>query len=174
MTEGTIYVQSIALAATAAAWYSILHSSPFHHIRKHWHSLQSLIFDCNPPLPNDEIISFSLYVSFSKILCLCLLLHYDLRLEIIIQVYFSGVYVMYWRLYLQEEPQKEAFVSNFMGFLLVLLHLGWHPFLLSVLWNRVMVPCRQLKRAPWRSGEINSNHQKAHGCMPCFRQERCC
>lgn len=168
MTEGISHIQSIALEATPAAWYSKLHFSPFHHIRKLWYSQQSFTSGCNSNVPNDKIMSFSAYLSFSNILCLFVLLHYDLGLGLIFPVFFSGIYGMCWRFYLH----KEAFVGDFVGLLSILLHLHWHPLLLILLWNRLMMHCRQLKGAPWRIRGINPRHHSASRYILCFRQER--
>lgn len=57
-------------------------------------------------------MSFSAYLSFSKILCLFILLHYDLGLGLMFSFFFSSIYGMCGRFYLH----KEAFVGDFVGY----------------------------------------------------------
>lgn len=168
MTEGISYIQSIALEAISAAWYSKLHFSPFHHIRELWHSQQSFTSGCNSNVPHHTIMSFSAYLSFSNIFMpICFIALWS-WVGTNFPSFFSGIHGMCWIFYLH----KEAFVGDFVGLLSVLLHLHWHPLLLILLWNRLMVHCRQLKGAPWRIRGINPRHHSASRYKLCFRQKR--
>ena len=166
MTAGTSYVQSIAIKATTAVWFYIHFPSitsasiniPYNHL------ILSVI-----KLSNDEIMSLSIYVSFSNVLSLFLLLHCDPGLKLSFQVYFSGIYGMCWRL-LEQRAAKRGLCGRFCGFISVFLNFVWYPSLLTVLWSKVMVPCTWLKRTPGEGGGISP--QKASGYMSCFRYEK--
>lgn len=96
-------------------------------------------------------MSLSIYVSFSNVLSLFLLLHCDPGLKLSFQVYFSGIYGMCWRL-LEQRAAKRGLCGRFCGFISVFLNFVWYPFLFTVLWSKVMVPCTWLKRTHWRRG----------------------
>lgn len=81
MTEGISHIQSIALEATPAAWYSL----PSH--QKALIVPTSFTSGCNSNVPSHKTMSFSAYLSFSNILCLFVLLRHDLELGLIFPVF---------------------------------------------------------------------------------------